>query len=56
MISLKLLEMWKKMSNFGLKLHIQQKPFPKCLIGFDFGLRSTGVSITSSDCLHSFVH
>jgi hypothetical protein len=47
--------MWQKLSNYGLKLHIQQQPFPKTLIGIDFGMKSTGLAITSSDILHAFV-
>lgn len=45
---------WQKLSNYGLKLHIQQQPFPKTLIGIDFGMRSTGLAVTSSDLRHAF--
>jgi len=47
--------MWQKMSNYGFKLHLQQIPNPKCLIGFDFGLKNTGVAISSMDLKHAFV-
>lgn len=43
------------MSHYAFKLYIQQQPFPKILIGFDFGMKSTGVAVTSSDLLHAFV-
>ena len=47
--------MWQKVSNYGLKLYLQQKGNPKCIIGFDFGMKSTGVSISSLDLKHAFV-
>ena len=45
---------WQKLSSYGLKLHVQQHSFPKTLIGVDFGLRSTGLAVTSSDLRHAF--
>ena len=46
---------WAKMSNYALKLWIEQQPFPKVVMGFDLGLKSTGISITSSDLRHAYV-
>jgi hypothetical protein len=43
------------MSNFAFKLWIEKQPFPKTLVGFDIGTKSTGVSITSSDLKYAFV-
>jgi molecular chaperone DnaK (HSP70) len=47
--------MWQKLTPYALKLHLQQQPFPKTIIGIDFGTKSTGVAVTSSDLLHAFV-
>ena len=47
--------MWQKLSHYALKLHLQQQPFPKSIVGIDFGIKSTGLSITSSDLLYAFV-
>jgi hypothetical protein len=44
------------MSSYALKLHLQQQPFPKTIIGIDFGMKSTGLAVTSSDLLHAFVN
>ena len=46
---------WIKMSNYAFKLWVEQKAFPKVLMGFDVGTKFTGVSITSSDLKHAFV-
>lgn len=46
---------WIKMTNYAFKLHVEQLPFPKSLMAFDVGLKSTGVAITSSDMKHAFV-
>lgn len=46
---------WKKMTNYGLKLHIEQKPFPKVMLGFDLGQSYSGVAISSSDLRHAYV-
>ena len=46
---------WVKMTNYAFKLHVEQQPFPKTLMAFDVGLKSTGVAITSSDMRHAFV-
>ena len=43
------------MSNYAFKLWLEQEPFPKLLIGFDLGLKSTGLSITSSDLKYAYV-
>jgi hypothetical protein len=51
----KTLSGWKKMTNYGFKLYVEQQPFPKVLIGFDLGLGNTGVSVTSSDLQHAYV-
>lgn len=47
---------WIKMSNYAFKLWIEQRPSPKVLIGFDLGLKSTGLSITSLDLKHAYVN
>jgi hypothetical protein len=47
--------MWQKVSNYGLKLYLQQIPNAKCIIGFDLGLKSTGVAISSMNLKHAFV-
>ena len=46
---------WIHMSNYAFKIWLEQQPFPKVLIGFDIGMKYTGVSITSSDLRHAFV-
>ena len=46
---------WIKMSNYGFKLWLERRSSPKVLIGFDLGLKSTGLSITSSDLKHAYV-
>ena len=43
------------MSNYAFKIWVEQQTCPKVLIGFDIGLKYTGVSITSSDLKHAFV-
>lgn len=48
--------MWKELSNYGMKLFMQGQAFPKTMMGFDLGIRNTGVSITGSDLRHAFVH
>lgn len=46
---------WLKLSNYAFKLFVEQQPFPKILLGFDVGIKSTGVSVSSSDLKHAFV-
>lgn len=46
---------WIKMSNYAFKLWVEQQPYPKILIGFDLGLKSSGLSITSLDLKHAYV-
>jgi hypothetical protein len=46
---------WVNMTNYAFKLHVEQQPFPKTLMAFDVGLKSTGVAVTSSDMRHAFV-
>jgi hypothetical protein len=38
-----------------MKLFMQAQPFPKTMMGFDLGIKNTGVSITGSDLRHAFV-
>lgn len=47
---------WIKMTNYSFKLYVEQQIFPKTLMAFDMGLKSTGVAITSSDMRHAFVN
>ena len=46
---------WVRLSNYAFKLWTEQKGFPKVLMGFDVGSKSTGVAISSSDLRHTFV-
>ena len=46
---------WIKHSNYAFKLWVEQQKCPKILLGFDMGLKSTGVAVTSSDLQHAFV-
>ena len=39
-----------------MKLFMQGQPFPKTIMGFDLGIKNTGVSITGSDLRHAFVY
>ena len=47
---------WIKLTNYAFKLWVEQQKAPKVLLGFDMGLKSTGVAVTSSDLQHAFVH
>ncbi len=48
--------MWKELSNYGMKLHLQKEAIPKIILGFDIGTSCTGVSISSGDLKTAYVN
>ena len=46
---------WKQMSQFGLKLYLNQQPGPKKLLGFDIGSINTGVSVSCDSLTNAYV-